>query len=130
MADEQNVEHAPEHRVKSLELFFDLVFVLAFTQVTTKLAHDLTWHGLLRSLLVLVVLWWAWSGFAWLTNAFDPESKLLRLPIFVAMAALLVAALAVPEAFGKYAAYFAVSYLIVRLIHASFYMNGLRHDAE
>src|SRR4249919_3463545 len=106
-----------DHKVKPLELFFDLVFVLAFTQVTTKLAHDLTYQGLLRSLLVLAVLWWAWSGFAWLTNAFDPESKLLRLPIFIAMAALLVASLAVPEAFGEYAAYFAVSYFIVRAIH-------------
>lgn len=106
------------------------MFVLAFTQVTTKLAHDLTWHGLFRSLLVLAVLWWAWSGFAWLTNAFDPESKLLRLPIFVAMAALLVASLAVPEAFGEYSWIFAVAYLIVRLIHASFYVIGSWNDKE
>jgi low temperature requirement protein LtrA len=130
MADEQSTEVTGEHRVKALELFFDLVFVLAFTQVTTKLAQDLTWHGLFRSLLVLAVLWWAWSGFAWLTNAFDPESKLLRLPLFVAMAAMLVAALAVPEAFGEYAAIFAVSYLIVRLIHNSFYLIGMRSDPE
>lgn len=123
-------ESPAEHRVKPLELFFDLVFVLAFTQVTTKLAHDLTWHGLFRSLLILAVLWWAWSGFAWLTNAFDPESKLLRLPIFVAMAALLVAALAVPEAFGEYALIFAIAYLIVRLIHASFYVIGSWRDPE
>lgn len=119
-----------EHKVKPLELFFDLVFVLAFTQVTTKLSHDLSWEGLCRSLLVLAVLWWAWSGYTWLTNAFDPESKLLRLPIFVAMAALLIASLAVPEAFGEYALIFAVAYLIVRLIHASFYVIGSWNDPE
>jgi low temperature requirement protein LtrA len=119
-------EETVEHRVKSLELYFDLVFVLAFTQVTTKLGQDLTWHGLFRSLLVLAVLWWAWAGYAWLTNAFDPESKLLRLPIFLAMAGMLVCALAVPEAFGKYAAIFAVAYLVVRLIHVSFYLIGAR----
>jgi low temperature requirement protein LtrA len=70
------------------------------------------------------VLWWAWAGYAWLTNAFDPESKLLRLPIFLAMAAMLVCALAVPEAFGEYAAIFAGAYLVVRLIHVSFYLIG------
>ncbi len=122
-------ESIAEHKVKPLELFFDLVFVLAFTQVTAKLADDLTWQGLCRSLLVLAVLWWAWSGFAWLTNAFDPESKLLRIPIFVAMAAMLVVALAVPKAFGEYAGYFAVAYLIVRLIHVAFYLLGSRGDA-
>jgi low temperature requirement protein LtrA len=130
MADEHIRDENEEHRVKSLELYFDLVFVLAFTQVTTKLGHDLTWHGLFRSLLVLAVLWWAWAGFAWLTNAFDPESKLLRLPIFVAMAAMLVCALAVPEAFGEYAAIFAVAYLVVRLIHVSFYLIGARGNPE
>lgn len=119
-----------EHKVRPLELFFDLVFVLAFTQVTTKLAHDLTWHGLFRSLLVLAVLWWAWSGFAWLTNAFDAESKLLRIPVFVAMAALLIVSLAVPEAFGEYAMIFAVGYLIVRLIHMILYVIGARGDSE
>jgi low temperature requirement protein LtrA len=130
MADEPSVQQAVEHRVKSLELYFDLVFVLAFTQVTTKLGHDLTWHGLFRSLLVLGVLWWAWAGYAWLTNAFDPESKLLRLPIFVAMAAMLVAAIAVPEAFGRHAGIFAGAYLLVRLIHVSFYLIGARGNRD
>lgn len=128
MNDAQTASEAPEHKVKSLELFFDLVFVLAFTQVTTKLADDLSYEGMLRSLLVLAVLWWAWAGYAWLTNAFDPESKLMRLPIFIAMAALLIASLAVPQAFGEYAAYFAAAYMIVRLVHVSFYLIGSRGD--
>lgn len=114
------------HKVKSLELFFDLVFVLAFTQVTTKLSLDLTWHGLFRALLVLAVLWWAWGGYAWLTNAFDPESKIMRVPIFAAMAALLVAALAVPEAFGTNAAVFAWAYFVVRIIHIALYLYAAR----
>lgn len=118
-----------EHRVKPLELFFDLVFVLAFTQVTTKLSHDLTWEGLCRSMLVLAVLWWAWAGFAWLTNAFDPETRLMRVPIFVAIAALLVVSLAVPEAFGEYALIFAVAYFVVRVIHAIAYLANSKGDA-
>ncbi|MGH2905679.1 MAG: low temperature requirement protein A [Solirubrobacterales bacterium] len=124
------MEEIAEHKVKPLELFFDLVFVLAFTQVTTKLAHDLTYRGAARSLLVLAVLWWAWAGFAWLTNAFDAESKLLRLPIFVAMAALMVVSLTVPEAFGEYALLFALAYLLVRLIHQLFYVIGAWSNPE
>lgn len=106
------------------------MFVLAFTQVTAKLADDLTWQGLARSLLVIAVLWWAWSGFAWLTNAFDAESKLLRIPVFVAIAALLVVSLAVPKAFGEYAWIFAIGYLVVRLIHVTFYLLGARGNNE
>jgi low temperature requirement protein LtrA len=121
---------AGEHKVKSLELFFDLVFVLAFTQVTAKLAIDDSWAGLGRALLVLAVLWWAWGGYAWLTTAFDPESRLLRIPIFGAMAALLVAALAVPQAFADNALIFAVAYLIVRLIHSSIFLAASRGNPE
>jgi low temperature requirement protein LtrA len=121
---------ASQHKVTSLELFFDLVFVLAFTQVTAKLAEDLTWHGLFRSLLVLAVLWWSWGAFAWLTNAFDPESKLMRLPVFVAMAALLVAALAVPEAFGENAFIFVAAYFVVRMIHIGMYLIASRNSRE
>ena len=66
---EQIVE--TEHRVTPLELFFDLVFVFAFTQVTTLLLEDVSWAGLGRGLLVLAVLWWAWASYAWLTNTVD-----------------------------------------------------------
>jgi low temperature requirement protein LtrA len=62
-----------EQRVTPLELFFDLVFVFAITQVTSFLSHDPTWGGLLRGLLLFGVLWWAWSAYAWLTNTLDPE---------------------------------------------------------
>ena len=89
-----------EERVTALELFFDLVFVLALTQCTALMAETPTWEGLVQALFVLVVLWWSWGGYAWLTSVVDPEEGAVRLAMFAAMAAFLVAALAVPNAFG------------------------------
>src|SRR5689334_16041297 len=66
-----------EHRVTPLELFFDLVFVFAFTQVTALLLENESWIGLARGLLVLGVLWWAWASYAWLTNAVDADAGLV-----------------------------------------------------
>jgi low temperature requirement protein LtrA len=62
-----------EERVTPLELFFDLVFVLALTQCTALMAADPTWEGLARGVLILGVLWWSWVGYAWLTSVVDPE---------------------------------------------------------
>ena len=104
-----------EARVTALELFFDLVFVLAVTQCTTLMANDPTWQGLLRGLLVLAVLWWPWTGYAWLTSVVDPEEGAVRIAMFAAMAAFLVSALAVPNAFGDDAFAFALAYGFVRL---------------
>ena len=101
-------------RVTPLELFFDLVFVLAITQCTALMAADPTWAGLARGLLVLGVLWWSWVGYAWLTSVLDPEEGGVRLVMFVAMAALLVVALCVPGAFGDDALLFACAYGVVR----------------
>ena len=83
-------------RVTPLELFFDLVFVLAITQCTALMAHHPTWSGLAQGLLVLGMLWWAWVGYAWLTSVIDPEEGAVRLVIFGAMAALLIVSLCVP----------------------------------
>src|SRR6476660_8877066 len=77
-------------RVTPLELFFDLVFVLAITQCTALMSHNQSWSGLGEGLLVLGVLWWAWVGYAWLTSVIDPEALAIRGVIFVAMAALLI----------------------------------------
>ena len=104
-----------EETVKPLELFFDLVFVLAITQCTQLMADDPTWEGLARGLLVLGVLWWAWVGYSWLTSVVDPEEGLVRFAIFGAMAALLVVALCVPEAFGDLGLLFACAYFVVRI---------------
>ena len=76
--------------VKPLELFFDLVFVLAFTQCTALMSGQPTWEGIARGMLVLAVLWWAWVGYAWLTSVIDPEEGAVRLVVFAAMAGLLV----------------------------------------
>jgi len=102
-------------RVTPLELFFDLVFVLAITQCTALMAADPTWEGLARGMIVLGVLWWAWVGYAWLTSVVDPEEGAVRLAIFAAMAALLVVSLCVPEAYGDLGLTFAISYGIVRV---------------
>src|SRR4051795_6788966 len=72
--------------VTPLELFFDLVFVLAFTQCTALMAAEPTWEGLAKGLLVLGVLWWSWVGYAWLTSVIDPEEDAVRLVMFAAMA--------------------------------------------
>jgi low temperature requirement protein LtrA len=103
-----------EERVTPLELFFDLVFVLAITQCTALMAHNPTWEGLARGLLVLGVLWWCWVGYAWLTSVVDPEEGLVRIAIFASMAALLVAALAVPHAFNHTGLIFAIAYGFAR----------------
>jgi len=115
-----------EQRVTNLELFFDLVFVFALTQVTSMLAGDPSWRGLARGMLVLAALWWAWVGYSWLTNAIDPEEVSSRLVIFCAMGALLVAALAIPEAFGDHALLFGVAYFVVRAIHVGLYLEAAK----
>src|SRR5919204_2721009 len=102
------------HRVTPLELFFDLVFVFAITQVTTFLSHTPTWGGLLRGVLLLGALWWAWSAYAWLTNTLDPEEGAVRLAVLASIAAMLVVSLAAPGAFGSDGVTFGVAYFVVR----------------
>src|SRR3954447_21195881 len=87
-------------RVTPLELFFDLVFVLAITQCTALMSHRPSWAGVAQGLLVLGVLWWGWVGYSWLTSVLDPEEGGVRLVMFAAMAAMLIVALCVPESFG------------------------------
>ena len=111
-------ENLPERRVTPLELFFDLVFVFALTQVTGFLAEHLSWIGMLEGAALLVVLWWAWAGYVWLTNAVPAEEVVpARLVVLIAMAAMLVASLAVPDAFGEYGVIFGLAYFVVRLLH-------------
>ncbi|HSC91947.1 MAG TPA: low temperature requirement protein A [Gaiellaceae bacterium] len=114
-------EHASppdaEHRVTPLELFFDLAFVFAMTQVTVLLADDATWSGVFRGMLVFAALWWAWSVYAWLTSTTDVDEGGVRLTMLASMAAMFGVALAVPGAFGDDAVLFGVAYLLVRLLH-------------
>lgn len=115
-------------RVTPLELFFDLVFVLAITQCTALMAADPTWSGLGKGILVLGVLWWSWVGYAWLTSVVDPEEGAVRLAIFAAMAALLVVALCVPGAFGDSAFLFACAYAVVRGGQIALFLLASRDD--
>jgi low temperature requirement protein LtrA len=121
-------------RVTPLELFFDLVFVLAITQCTALMSHHPTWEGLAQGLLVLGMLWWSWTGYSWLTSVIDPEEGAVRLVMFGAMAALLLVSLCVPEAFGDLALAFALIFGLVRAAHIALFMlaspedDGLRHS--
>ena len=111
-----------------LELFFDLVFVLAITQCTALMADEPTWAGLAKGMLVLGVLWWSWVGYSWLTSVVDPEEGSVRIALFGAMAGLLVAALCVPDAFGDSGLAFALAYGAVRAGHIALFVVASRED--
>jgi low temperature requirement protein LtrA len=115
-------------RVTPLELFFDLVFVLAITQCTQLMSDDPSWGGLARGLLVLGVLWWSWVGYAWLTSVVDPEEGAVRGVVFVAMAAFLVVALAVPKSFDELGLTFALAYGVVRFAQIGLFLLASRDD--
>ncbi len=123
-APEADIAPGAEQKVTSLELFFDLVFVFAITQVTAFMAAEPTWRGLARGALILAAVWWAWVGYAWLTNAVNPDEGIARLVVFVAMAGMLVCALAIPGAFGDDALLFAIAYAVVRVAQLGLYAHG------
>jgi low temperature requirement protein LtrA len=106
-----------EKRVAPLELFFDLVFVFALTQVTALMSNHPTWTGLGQGMLVLSALWWAWAAYAWLTNYVAAEEDRERLLMLAVMGAFLVTALAAPEAFDEHALEFALAYAAARWLH-------------
>ena len=118
--------HHAEQRVTPLELFFDLVFVFAITRVTSLMAHDLSWTTIGQGLLVLAALWWGWAAFAWLTNHVAGEDLRARLVVFLAMAAMVIVALAVPDAFGDHALLFALGYFVMRMAHLGLYWVASR----
>jgi low temperature requirement protein LtrA len=121
-------ERRQQETVKPLELFFDLVFVLGFTQCTAFMAHDPTWSGIAQGLVVLAVVWWSWVGYSWLTSVIDPEEGVVRLVMFAAMAGLLIVALSIPDAFGDRALDFAVAYAVVRAAHVTLFLLASGDD--
>jgi low temperature requirement protein LtrA len=123
-----HAEMRERETVRPLELFFDLVFVLGFTQCTALMASEPNWQGLLRGCLALALLWWTWAGFAWLTSIIDPEEGVVRLLMLGVMSALLVAALCVPDAFNDRALTFAIAYGVVRAAHIMLFLVGA-HDS-
>ena len=120
-------EEELEHPVTPLELFFDLVFVFALTQVTGFMSDDPTWAGLGRGMLILAALWWTWGAYAWLTNEIDPDEGSARLAVFGSMAAMFVAALAVPLAFSSDAVLFGLAYFVVRVLHIVLFAEATPH---
>ncbi len=125
-----NAELREGEVVLPLELFFDLVVVLGFTQCTALMEHEASWAGIGRGMLVLALLWWAWTAYAWLTSVINPEEGAIRVAMFAAMAALLVAALCVPQALGDYALGFAIAYGVVRFAQIALYLLASRTDHE
>lgn len=124
-----------QHRVTTLELLFDLVFVFAFTQVTALMAAEPTVPGALRGLVVLALLWWAWCSYAWLGNQAQADEGLVRATFIVAAMAMFVVALTIPESFddlpgGLFAPFvFAACYAVVRLVHLGCYFVAAEGDA-
>jgi low temperature requirement protein LtrA len=120
-----------EERVTPLELFFDLVFVFALTQVTGVLSDHPTWLGMLQGAALLTALWAAWGGYSWLTNAVPAEDVIpARIVIFCAMAAMFVASLAVPDAFGEYGVLFGSAYVVVWLLQVLLYVLATGREPE
>ncbi len=115
-------------RVSPLELFFDLVFVLALTQCTALMADHPSWEGVGQALLILALLWWAWVSYSWLTSMVDPDDGAIRAVIFGAMIGLLVVSLCVPEAFGDLALEFALAYVAVRIAQIGVLVLTSRDD--
>src|SRR5215213_4376975 len=118
-----------ELRVSTIELFFDLVFVFAITQLTNLLAGDPTLAGLGRVLLIFGNLWWIYGGYAWLTNAVPPRASLLRLLMLLGMGGFLVVALAIPTAFAGGGVLFGLGYLLVTLVHTGMFLLSSHEHA-
>jgi low temperature requirement protein LtrA len=115
-----------ERRTGPVELLWDLVFVFAVTQVTTLLSSTLNWAGFGRAMLVLALVWWAWSAFVWAANAAEPDSWVLRLSLLFGTVFIFIAGLALPRAFRSEGTLFAVSYAAVRFLHLALYSDASR----
>ena len=117
-------------RVSTLELFFDLVFVFAITQLTGILAHDVTVEAGFRVLLIFGALWWMYGGYVWLANARTPSRTTERLLMLTGMAGFLIMGLSIPEAFGRDGVALGIGYLIVVVVHAWLYQRVNRNIAR
>ncbi len=124
----EHVENSVPHdrTVKPFELFFDLVFVFAFTQVTQLLARDLSWNGMGQGALLIAALWLAWQSYAWLGTMVDLDAGAIRLAMIAVMGAMLAGALAVPGAFGDTAVLFAAVYAFVRVFQLVLFVIAAR----
>jgi len=129
VSDEAVDEFEQERRTTPVELLWDLVFVFAVTQVTTLLSKDLSWTGFGRSMLVLALVWWAWSAFVWAANAQRADSRVLLGVLLAATACIFIAGIALPHAFGANATLFAGAYAAVRGLHLLLYADASRRGS-
>ena len=120
----------PRRPVAPLELFYDLVFVFAVTQVSHLLFNDLSWTGAVHATLALLIVWWAWDYTVWVTSEIDLEPIGVRLLVLAMMLASLAMAVAVPEAFGRYGLLFAGSYVAVKVGRLLFLRVAARGQAS
>jgi low temperature requirement protein LtrA len=128
---ESDSQEPDERSVGYLELFFDLTFVFAMSQVTHLMLHDISWQGFGRGVLALLALWWAWVCYAWLTNMFKIARVIHTTLIILAIAAMLIAVTALPTAFTTGALVFGLALLAVRLINAGMFIaSASRGEAE
>jgi low temperature requirement protein LtrA len=102
-------------RVTNMELFFDLVYVLAVTQLSHLLLGHLNWHGAAQTALLLLAIWWAWVFTAWFTNWFNPDTRTVRLPLVMIMLASLIMSATLPDAFGDRGLYVAAAYAAMQV---------------
>jgi low temperature requirement protein LtrA len=122
------VQPDDEHRVDSAELFFDLVFVFAVTQLSQRLLHDLTVLGAAQTTFLLLAAWWAWLYTTWVTNWFDAATVVVRATLLVGMLASLLGAVAIPEAFGDRALLFAIGYVGIQSFRNGFIVLATSPD--
>jgi low temperature requirement protein LtrA len=115
-------------RVTSMELFFDLVYVLAVTQLSHLLIEHLDPHGAAQAALLLVAVWTAWIYNAWFTNWFDPDRRVVRLVLVAVMLASLLMSATLPEAFGERGLQFAGAYVAMQVGRTAFVIAALRED--
>src|SRR3954463_2557759 len=117
-----------EQDVTPLELFFDLVFVFAITQVTGFVSADTTWTRLVEGLAIIAALWFAWQSYVWLSNTAASDEGAVRVCLLSAMGALLIASLAVPGAFDGDGLIFGAAYFAVRALHIGAFVIVSRDD--
>src|ERR671917_159947 len=115
-----------EQRVTPLELFFDLVYVFAVTQLSHRLLEHLSVRGVLETLMLFLMVWGVWVYTAWFTNWFDPNRLAVRLVLVAVMLASLLMSVAIPEAFGKRGLMFALAYVAIQVGRTAFTFIALR----
>ncbi len=127
---------AEGHRVSTFELFFDVVFVFAFTQTTALMSHERTAYGVLQGLIILALLWWSWVAFSWLCNQAHADEGIMRAGMMAAMAVMFLATIAIPEAYVRFdgamsgALVLAVAYAVLRGIHTALYIIAADDDQD